>query len=63
MTTIWQPIETCPKGNVLLYFPEKRTRPHDSPLAPMIVVGHPSSYPFRKPTHWMTLPNPPVISD
>lgn len=52
----WQPIETAPKGELLLYFPKVEAR---FPLWPMIRVGSIANYPYRKPSHWMPLPEPP----
>jgi hypothetical protein len=54
----WQPIETCPTGEVILFFPTTPSG-RNSKLHQMIAVGHLSSYPYRTPTHWMPLPEPP----
>jgi hypothetical protein len=56
----WRPIETAPKGDVLLYFPEERGGPDRRVhvLGQMIRVGRIGDAP-RKPTHWMPLPEPP----
>lgn len=55
----WQPIETAPKGKLLLlYFPREAGR---NPLAEMIRADrYPVGYP-RQPTHWMPLPAPPKL--
>jgi hypothetical protein len=53
---MWLPIETAPKGLVILYYPPTTGR---SPLRFMIKVDHADSTPHRKPTHWMPLPSPP----
>jgi len=58
-STSWQPIETAPKGKCILYFPANGGRVK---LAEMIRVDiHPVCYP-RQPTHWMPLPDGPVIA-
>lgn len=54
----WQPIDTVPKGEVILFFPKIKSG-RNSHLHQMIVVGHASGYPFRAPTHWMPLPPAP----
>lgn len=52
----WQPVETAPKGLILLYFPPTDGR---MKMGAMIQIDHyPVTYP-RKPTHWMPLPEPP----
>lgn len=53
----WQPIETAPSGNVLLYYPAKQNR-SGNVLPERIVVGCAGGT-SRKPTHWIPLPNPP----
>lgn len=57
----WRPIETAPKGLMVLYFPAHGSlRGTSMPaLQPMIRVGHATETPNRKPTHWMPLPPPP----
>jgi hypothetical protein len=50
-----------PTGEVLLYFPAEGTirgRPGQPKLAAWITVDH-CGLAFRKPTHWMPLPEPP----
>lgn len=55
--TSWQPIETAPKGECILYFPADGGR---LKLAGMVRVDiYPVHYP-RQPTHWMQLPDAPV---
>ena len=54
----WRPIDTAPKGPVLLYFPEVSHRSELS-MSPMWKVGRATDYPHRKTTHWMPLPEPP----
>lgn len=57
---MWQPIETAPKGEVLLYFPPKVAGAYaQSTLPAMIRVGWASDFPNRIPSHWMPLPAPP----
>lgn len=55
--TEWQPIETVPYGDVVLYYPA-----HTSPgnLGEWIRVGSCKDTPFRKPTHWFPIPQPPA---
>lgn len=56
----WQPIETAPKGNVLLYFPEVVTGAYkQSKLAARMIVDRADAFPNRMPTHWAPLPEPP----
>lgn len=56
----WQPIETAPKGQVLLYWPKvPNARDPALCLPAMISVGYAGSTPNRPPTHWMPLPEPP----
>lgn len=58
----WRPIETAPKrGPMLLFYPAtKPARGHaGNTLASMLRLGHPAETPFRQPTHWMPLPEPP----
>ena len=57
--TQWQPIETAPKEQVILFFPAEQKAGRNSRLHWMVSVGRVSDYPFRKPTHWMPLPAPP----
>ena len=55
----WQPIETAPRGELILYAPAvfKARRGMTNP--PRIYIGHANGTPFRPPTHWMRLPEPP----
>lgn len=56
----WQPIETAPKGEVLLYFPRVyNERRREVTHSPMIKVGWAANFPHREPTHWMPLPEAP----
>lgn len=61
MTGPWLPIESAPKGQVLLYWPAtKPARGHPSnTLGERIDVGYAGETPHRPPTHWMPLPPPP----
>jgi hypothetical protein len=52
----WRPIESAPKGELLIYWPAVEGR---NAKIPMIRVDHANSTPFRKPSHWMPLPPPP----
>lgn len=56
----WRPIDwnELPRGQVLLYWPEvdKGGRNHH---APMMRVDYAGSTPYRRPTHWRSLPSPP----
>ena len=57
----WQPIETAPAGDVLLYWPEVVTGVHHQATLPaMMRVAWAGSTPNRRPTHWMPLPKPPA---
>lgn len=53
----WLPIETAPKGCLLLYFPEVRTK--GVTLGAMLRIGSVSEFTHRKATHWQPLPEPP----
>jgi hypothetical protein len=53
----WQPIETKPDGNALLYYP-KEYRRGQLYHSDWIVVGDGRSH--RKPTHYIPLPAPPA---
>ena len=53
----WLPIESAPKGEILIYWPAVGGR---NSKVPMIRVGYAESTPFRKPSHWMPLPPPPA---
>lgn len=55
----WQPIETAPKGELLLYAPAE-VRGRNSRLPERIYIGSRYDAPNRPPTHWMPLPKPPV---
>lgn len=65
----WQPIETAPDGEILVYFADKMFR-HAQGMAvcergkfraffPCGVSGPEWDFDYEKPTHWMPLPNPP----
>lgn len=61
-TASWQPIETAPAGEILLFYPRH---------AAGIRIGYWWDGDWRvgldmdgaKPTHWATLPEPPADSD
>jgi hypothetical protein len=55
----WQPIETAPLGNLLLYAPAKVARNRGMTHQPRLYIGVRSDAPNRPPTHWMPLPSPP----
>lgn len=56
----WQPIDTAPKGELLLYFPPEE-RNGKVMLSEMVRVGtYPDSYP-RQPSHWMRIPPFPKV--
>ena len=57
-STGWQPIETVPSGDVILYYPKQTGR---NALSEWIRTGTPADTPRRKPTHWMPLPKPPAV--
>ena len=54
----WQPIATAPSGNVLLYYPAENGK---NALSEWITIGLGRSARFRKPTHWLPIPNPPGV--
>lgn len=56
--TEWQPIETVPSGDVILYYPKQTGR---NALSEWIRTGTPADTPRRKPTHWIPLPKPPAV--
>lgn len=50
----WQPIETAPDREVLLFFPETpRGHYKQSNHAEMRKMGRVQDFPYRQPTHWM----------
>lgn len=56
----WQPIESAPKEQVLLYFPAYKSAHHPSnDRREMFEVGFAPGHPNRKATHWQPLPQPP----
>lgn len=55
----WQPIESAPNGELILYFPPERTRRGDVKFGGMIKVDRFPVYYPRQPTHWQPLPLPP----
>lgn len=55
--TGWQPIETAPSGKVLLYYPADSQRE----LSESISISYGRNDVWRKPTHWMPLPQPPAV--
>ena len=59
MSFAWQPIVTAPKGDVILYYPpvykEGRGKTHKERIA----IGRADETPYRRPTHWMPLPDRP----
>jgi hypothetical protein len=59
---IWFPITlaSMPKTPVLLYFPAiPNDRYGHNGHAEMMQIGYYSAFPYRRPTHWMPLPEPP----
>ncbi len=61
----WQPIETAPRGPMILYCYPKDGTQWSVGLAYYSVSGHwhDSEGIFRRvqPTHWMPLPDPPRV--
>jgi len=58
---MWQPIETAPDDELLLYFPSKVVGAYaQSTLPAMRKVGRVSEYPNRPPSHWMPIPPDPT---
>lgn len=51
----WQPIETKPQGETLLYYPPETGR---NAKCEWITIGY--NHAPRKATHWMPLPTPPL---
>lgn len=56
-TLVWQPIETAPKGEILLYHPPTKNRGFG--ISALIRVGYKGDWPMRRATHWAKLPEPP----
>lgn len=54
----WMPIESAPRGELILYFPAI-TEGRNQKTQMFRIDVHPVTYP-RKPTHWMPLPDPPA---
>lgn len=52
------PIESAPRGELILYFPAI-TEGRNQKTQMFRIDVHPVTYP-RKPTHWMPLPDPPA---
>ena len=52
--TQWQPIQTAPKGTMLLYFPPEQTQDE------WITIGAATGR-YRKPTHWFPIPKAPAV--
>lgn len=61
----WQPIETAPvDGLFLVYMPDEppHSRFHVARWHPNAkVIGHVFAFDLTKPTHWMPLPEPPLL--
>ncbi len=55
--TGWQPIDTAPDSNVLLYYPAEHGK---NALSEWITIGLGGSARFRKPTHWFPIPKRPA---
>lgn len=56
----WHPIDTAPRGLVLLYFPTVIVGAYQqSTLHERMIVDMADGFPNRPPTHWMPLPAPP----
>jgi hypothetical protein len=54
----WQLISPdTPKGEIILYFPSLSSG--SLVLPEMIRVARVLDFPYRRPTHWMPLPEPP----
>ena len=53
----WQPIETYKGGEVILFYPAEPA----NILTERIIFGRPGGY--RKPTHWMPIPEPPASGE
>jgi hypothetical protein len=56
--TEWQPIETAPRGEVILFFPVDTSG--KMWLGKMVKVGRVGDFPYRQPTHWMPIPKLPT---
>lgn len=57
----WQTIDSAPRGEVILYFPEIVVGAYrQGRLAAMRRIGRVDDYPNRIPTHWMPIPADPV---
>lgn len=60
----WQPIETAPEhGQFLVYMPdEPRNKIQAAEWHPNVkVIGNLFAFDLTKPTHWMPLPEPPLL--
>jgi hypothetical protein len=55
----WQPIETAPKDQVILYYPAVFKPGRGMTLPEWVKVGRAEETPFRKPSHWLPLPAAP----
>jgi hypothetical protein len=54
----WQPIETMPRKECLVYQPEHKSEGGRNTLAARICFSRDAGF-YRKSTHWMPLPDPP----
>ena len=54
----WQPIDTAPSGNVLLYYPPGHGK---NALSEWITIGRGGCDRFRMPTHWFPIPKRPAV--
>lgn len=59
MAELWRPVSGDSSG--LLYFPAETVGAHrQATLSAMMKVGCASDFPYRRPTHFMPLPAPPM---
>lgn len=57
----WQPIETYKKGTtVIFYYPAEYMNTGKQILLPARMVIENCIWATRKPTHWKSLPKPPI---
>jgi hypothetical protein len=57
----WQPIETAPEGEILVYMPEERFKIQAANWGSRVrTIGGVFDFDRTKPTHWQPLPSAPA---
>jgi len=63
MAKTWQPIETAPYRNILVFMPEDTRQPIQAAVwrENVKVIGNHFHFDMHKATHWMDLPEVPEV--